>query len=278
MSDALVSTADLAAQRGAFDLVVLDASYHTPDAARDAAAEFVAGHLPGARFLDLAALRADDPRPMMLPAAAAFAARMQALGVGSASRVILYDDSPHHTAARAWWMLRGFGVRRVAILDGGLAKWRSEGRALERGTPSSAPGDFAATAYPVVRTLDEVRANIATAAEQLVDARPAPRFTGKEPDLRPGMPSGHIPGSLNLPQSRLFAADGTWLAGDALAAAFADAGVDLDRPVVTTCGSGITAAVLAFGLHLLGREAALYDGSWAEWGADPATPKATGAA
>jgi len=277
--DALVTTEWLAGELGARDLRIVDATYVDAATGRDAAAEYDAAHIPGAVFLDLATLRDTDAElPNTVPGPAKFASRMQALGLGDGCRIVLYDSSPWRTAARAWFLLRLFGVRDVAILDGGIAKWRAEGRETAAGaeTPrhrhfTPQPGDVA------VRDLAAMTANLDSGAEQMVDARSAARFTGEEADPRAGVASGHIPGSKSLPYNRLFAADGTWKRGDALRAAFIEAGVDPDRPIVTTCGSGITAAVVAFGAHLLGNTAALYDGSWSEWGADPATPKAMGA-
>jgi thiosulfate/3-mercaptopyruvate sulfurtransferase len=272
--DPLVSTAWLADRLA--EVTVVDASYHLSDAGRDAAAEYRAAHIPGAVFLDLAALKdAADPAPMMLPPASEFAARMSAIGVGNDSPVVLYDDSPHRTAARAWWMLTGFGARAIAVLDGGFARWRAEGRPVQSGVTLPGPARFEPHGRPAVRDKAAILANLDSLAEQLVDPRPAGRFTGREPDIRPGMPSGHIPGSINLPLAALFDADGRWKSPAELRAAFEGAGVDLGRPIVTTCGSGITASATLFALHLIGVDAALYDGSWAEWGADPATPKAT---
>ena len=176
-------------------------------------------------------------------------------------------------------MLRLFGAHNVAILDGGLAKWQAEGRQTATGKETPRHRHFTTWAdLKGVRDLDQMKANVASGAEQVLDARSAARFTGAEEDPRPGTAPGHIPGSKNLPQGAVFNADGTWKTGDALKAEFDKAGIDLSKPLVTTCGSGITASVLAFGAHLLGNEAALYDGSWSEWGGDPSTPKATGTA
>jgi len=273
--DALVSTAWLADALDAPDLRILDCTYLDPALGRDATAEHRAGHIPGARYLDLA--RISDPDtvlPTMLPPPALFAAEVGALGVGDGDRVVLYDESPWRTAARAWFSFRSFGLR-AAILDGGLAKWRAEGRPLATGIgPATQRPLTLRTARSGVRDLAAVRAGLASGGEQLVDARSAPRFTGTEPDPRPGVAAGHIPGSVNLPYPRLFAPDGTYLPRPELARAFAAAGVDLDRPVVATCGSGVTAATIAFAAHLLGRDVPVYDGSWTEWGGDPATPKA----
>ncbi|AXJ95755.1 MULTISPECIES: 3-mercaptopyruvate sulfurtransferase [unclassified Sphingomonas] len=280
--DALVTTAWLAQEMGASDLRIVDATYFANfpgEAPRDAAAEYEAAHIPGAVFMNLGELRdTDSDLPMMLPSAEKFASRMQSLGLGDGSRIVLYDNSPHHTAARAWWMLRTFGAHDVAILDGGFAKWQAEGRETASGRETSRHRHFTVWVdTKTVRTLDQMKANVDSRAEQVIDARSAARFTGEEPDPRPATHAGHIPGSKNLPQGQLFNADGTWKTGDALRRAFADAGVDLDRPMVATCGSGITAAVLAFGAHLVGKDMPIYDGSWSEWGADRSTPKAMGA-
>ena len=277
--DALVTTEWLAAELGASDLRVVDATYLDASSGRDAAADYEAAHIPGAVFMNLGELRdTDTDLPMMMPTAEKFASRMQSLGLGDGSRIVLYDSSPWHTSARAWWMLTTFGAHDVAILDGGWAKWQAEGRATASGKEQLRHRHFTVWADSKgVRTLDQMKANVDSAAEQVVDARSAARFTGEEPDPRPATHAGHIPGSVNLPYDQLFNADGTWKQGDALRQAFLNAGVDLDRGIVATCGSGITGSTLAFGLHLLGKSAALYDGSWSEWGADRSTPKATGA-
>ena len=206
---------------------------------------------------------------------------MQSLGLGDGSRIVLYDDSPYKSAARAWWMLsQVFGAHGVAILDGGLAKWKAEGRPLESGKPAIRHRHFTVWKNEkVVRTKAQILANLESGAEQLMDARGAARFTGEEGDPRPNVAKGHIPGSLNLPYGQMFNPDGSWKQGDDLRAAFDAAGIDLTRPLVATCGSGLTAATLVFGAHLLGKEdVALYDGSWSDWGSDPDTPKAMGAA
>jgi thiosulfate/3-mercaptopyruvate sulfurtransferase len=279
--DDLVSSAWLAERLGEPGLVVVDASAHLPDAGRDPRAEFGAAHIAGARFLDLDTLKDfASPVPAALPTAEQFAARMAEIGVRDGDRVVIYDDSGVKTSARAWFIFHLHGMREVALLDGGLGKWRAEGRPLESGAPVSSTGQVTPDRGPgTVRSKAEVLANIATGGEQLLDARGAGRFTGAEPEFRPGMPSGHIPGSRNLPFGQVLNPDGTFKDEAGLRQAFAEAGIDLDRPVVTTCGSGVTAAVLLFAMHLLGKEdVALYDGSWSEWGADPATPKATGPA
>jgi len=278
--DALVTTEWLANELGANDLRVVDATYVLASDGRDPATEFEAAHIPGAAFFDIAEIAdLNSPLPTMLPPPEKFASRMQSLGLGDGSRIVLYDNSPYRTAARAWWMLRVFGAHDVAILDGGFAKWQAEGRPVESGKPQHRHRHFTVWADDSqVRTLDQMKANVDSGAEQVLDARSSPRFTGEEPDPRPATHAGHIPGSKNLPYKQLFNDDGTWKTGDALKAEFEKVGIDLSKPLVTTCGSGITAAVLLFGAHLLGNEGALYDGSWSEWGADMSTPKAMGAA
>ncbi|TMM48828.1 sulfurtransferase [Qipengyuania marisflavi] len=275
--DNLVSTEWLAGQLGTPDLVVLDASMHLPDSGRDARAEFGQQHIPGARFLDLDSfVDSTSPVPKALPSAEQFAVRMGALGVPPGSRVVLYDDSMIRSSARGWFVCELYGIAQVAILDGGLAKWLAEGRPTESGM-----AEFPASDFPVPGTAREVRskadmlANCAACDEQVVDARDAGRFAGAE-----GSGSdGHIPGACNLPFGRLFAEDGTWKDPEAIRAEFTAAGIALDSPVITSCNSGMTASVLLFGLARAGKgDAALYDGSWLEWGADPATPKQSGPA
>lgn len=279
--ESLVSTEWLAGEMGASDLRIVDASWHLPDAARDAATEYAAAHIPGAVFMSLGEL-VDSAAPLdnTLPSAEKFASRMQSLGLGDGSRIVLYDDSPLKSSARAWFMLKLFGAHDVAILDGGLGKWKAEGRSLAEGKESLRHRHFTAWSDDrLLRTKADLLANLASGSEQVVDARGAGRFAGADPEPRPGVSPGHIPGSRNLPHGQLFNADGTYQDEADIKAAFEGAGIDLGKPVVASCGSGITASVLAFALDLLGKEdVALYDGSWAEWGSDADTPKATGTA
>ena len=276
--DSLVTTEWLAGEMGASDLRIVDCTKHLAGTGRDALAEYEAGHIPGAVFMDLADLT-DSANPVenMLPTAEKFASRMQSLGLGDGSRIVLYDASAVKTSARAWFMLKMFGAHDVALLDGGIAKWKAEGRPLAQGKEQLRHRHFTAWQDDSnVRTKADILANLHSKAEQVVDARGAARWSGADPDPRAGIAAGHIPGSLNVPFSDLYNADGTFKDKAGLKAAFEAAGVDLGKPVTTSCGSGVTASVLLFALSLLGKEdTALYDGSWSEWGADADTPKAT---
>ncbi|MFZ5625464.1 MAG: 3-mercaptopyruvate sulfurtransferase [Gemmatimonadota bacterium] len=250
-------------------LVVLDASWYLPGSGRDARAEYRAGHLPGARFFDLdAASDPASPLPHMLPPADHFAGCVSALGISDGDRVVIYDGSGTNLSApRVWWMFRVFGHGEVAVLDGGLKAWIAEGRPLESGEPAPArAGRFRARFDPsAVRDLAFMRENLHRRVAQVVDLRAAGRFLGIEPEPRPGLPSGHIPGSRNVPFTELVQPDGTVLPPDQLRARLERAGIDLNRPVVASCGSGTSACALALNLARLGIDAAVYDGSWTEW-------------
>lgn len=275
--DALVSADWLAAHLRDADVRVLDGSWHMPQARRDPRAEFLAAHIPGAVFFDIDAI-ADHttPLPHMLPTPDAFAQAVGDLGIGTGDRVVVYDTRGVVSAARVWWTFRAFGHDAVAVLDGGLPKWKAEGRPLENGDAKPVKRTFRATRRPeLVRDLAAMRDNVTGRREQVLDARSAGRFTATEPEPRAGLRGGHIPGSLNLPSDTLLRPDGTLLSPADLRKRFDAAGVDFSRPVTTTCGSGITASVLAFGLHLLGHQrVAVYDGSWTEWGGRADTPVA----
>ena len=274
-ASALVTSEWLAANLGRRNVRVVDGSWHMPHLGRNARAEFAEAHIPGAVFFDIDAIA--DTRsslPHMLPSAAAFARHMSGLGIGDRDRVIVYDSRGVVSAARVWWTFRAFGHDGVAVLDGGFARWRAEGRPTEAGTPAPRPRHFKARLRrSLVRDLATMRRNVKSKKEQVLDARSAGRFTATEPEPRAGLRGGHIPGSLNLPYDRLYDKDGSFLQGDALRRQFEASGLDLAAPVTTSCGSGVTASVLALALHVLGRrDVAVYDGSWSEWGARSDTP------
>jgi thiosulfate/3-mercaptopyruvate sulfurtransferase len=271
----LVTTTWLAGELGASDLRIVDGTWHMPQLKRDARGEFAEAHIPGAVFFDIDRIAdISVPLPHMLPSPEVFAASVGALGIGEDDRVVIYDVRGAISAARVWWTFRAFGHERVVVLDGGLRAWRAEGRPLEGGEAQTAPRRYTARFRPeLVRDLAAVRANLATKLEHVVDARSRGRFAGIEPEPRAGLRGGHIPGSLNVPYEELYQDDGRFLPPHALRSAFAKAGVELSQPIVTSCGSGITACVLALGLYVIGREdVAVYDGSWTEWGGRVDTP------
>ena len=273
--DPLVSTEWLAAHLGEPDLKVVDATFYLPHLQRDARAEFEQAHLPGAVFFDIATITDHaNPLPHMLPDARDFAHAVGALGIASGDRVVAYGGRGLIASARVWWTFRVFGHERVAVLDGGAAKWKKEGRPVESGMPAPTPQRFAATLHKdLVADLDRVLATLERRDAQIIDARSRGRFAGTEPEPRAGLRGGHIPGSLNLPYDELYRPDGTLRPESELSDAFVKAGLDPARPVITSCGSGVTASVLALALHLLGRrDVAVYDGSWSEWGAHPDVP------
>ena len=276
--DTLVSTEWLARNLGQSDLAIVDSSAFLPKDGRNPNAEFLDAHIPGARFLDINRV-ADrtNPAPHMLPSAAEFGRAMTELGVGRDDRIVVYDNSPLRTAARGWFMFRHFGAERVAILDGGFQKWRAEGRPAESGDARPRQARFEAQARSdEVVTKDQL---LAGTGLPILDARGKARFEGSEADPRPNVGVGHIPGSRNLPFASLYDEDGTLKSDDELRAAFEKLQVDPTGDFIATCGSGVTANSLIFAAQRLGgRRGKLYDGSWSEWGADPATPKVQGPA
>lgn len=276
--ESLVSTQWLADHLGEPGLTIIDSSWHMPASGRNGREEYLQAHIPGARFLDIDEVSdGSNPAPHMLLPAAEFRRMMERAGIGSDGRLVVYDNSPLRTSARGWFMLRYYGVTDVAILDGGFGKWVSEGHPVGAGEPEARNVTFHASERPSrVVTKEQILAGLSCA---FVDARGKPRFEGSEPEPRPGIASGHIPGARNIPYSSLYAEDGTFRSREELQTLFDDAGANAAQPFVASCGSGVTAASLIFAAHLIGNnETRLYDGSWSEWGADPATPKELGPA
>lgn len=277
----LVSTDWLSRHLGAPDLRILDGSWYLPDARRDPKAEYTAAHIPGARYFDIDDIcdSASD-LPHMAPPVEKFVSRMRAMGIGDGHRVVIYDGAGMFSAARVWWLFRLMGKRDVAVLDGGLPKWQAEGHPVEDIEPIMRDRHFTASRDAgLVKDVTQVAAAAKLGSHQIIDARSPGRFAGTEPEIRPGLRSGHIPGSRNVHYTTLLNPDGTMKDVDALRAVFEAAGVDPDRPAITTCGSGVTASILSLALERIGhRTHSVYDGSWTEWGAYPDLAIETGPA
>jgi thiosulfate/3-mercaptopyruvate sulfurtransferase len=277
-SDFFVSTEWLAERLGDPDIAVVDGSWHLPMLKRDARSEYLAAHIPGAVYFDIDAVAdTSNPLPHMLPTSDAFAAAVGALGIDDKQRIVVYDSPGLSSAPRVWWTFRIMGATQVVILDGGLSKWQAEGRPVDTGDTTLAPRTFNARFdAAAVFALDQIRDGVAAGAFQFVDARSRERFLGEAAEPRPGVRSGRVPGTCNLPFPELIE-DGPLKDPESVRRAFAAAGVDLDRPIVTSCGSGVTAAILTLALETVGvTGTGLYDGSWAEWGGSDDTEVATG--
>ena len=279
-ADPLVSTAWLAQHLDAPDVRIVDASWFMPGSPRDAKAEFAERHIPGAVFFDIDEIAdTDSPLPHMLPSPVKFSARVRKLGLGDGSRIVVYDSSGILGAARVWWTFRVMGHEDVAVLDGGLPAWLAEDRPTDDHDPQPGERHFSPrVASDLVRDLNQIKRVLDNGREQVVDARPAPRFKGEVPEPRAGLRSGHMPGALNVPVGSVIAPDGRMKSAEEIRAVFEDAGIDLKKPIVTTCGSGITASVLALALARTGKDrVGVYDGSWSEWGGRDDTAVVTGA-
>ena len=278
----IVETDWLAAHLKTPGLVIFDGSWHLPTANRNAKAEYLAEHIPGALFFDIDDLIDEkSPLPHMLPSTVKFASRMKKMGVGDGMRIVVYDTVGLFSAARVWWTFRAMGHQDVAVLNGGLKKWKAEGRPIEDGppVPRTARHFTPLLNGSLVRDLDDMKGYVARGDMQIVDARPKARFEGTDPEPRPGLRQGHIPGSRSVPSTTILNADGTLKSKPELEKIFRDAGIDPHDPVVTTCGSGVTASMLSLALAVIGQtNAAVYDGAWAEWGQDNGLPIETGAA
>ncbi|RUO97734.1 3-mercaptopyruvate sulfurtransferase [Hyphomicrobium sp.] len=278
----IVETDWLADHLSSPDLIILDGSWHLPTENRDAKKEYLAEHIPGALFFDIDDLSDEKSSlPHMLPSTVKFASRMKKMGIGDGARIVVYDTTGIFSAARVWWTFRAMGHRDVAVLNGGLKKWKAEGRPTEDGPPPKRSERHYTPLQntEILRDLEDMKALLKKNGVQIVDARPAGRFEGKVPEPRPGLRQGHIPGSKNLPSQKLLNPDGTYKSADELKKLFADIGIDPSKPVVTTCGSGVTASMLALALAVVGQtNAAVYDGSWAEWGQENGLPIETGPA
>ncbi|WP_439122003.1 3-mercaptopyruvate sulfurtransferase [Marivita sp.] len=275
----LVSTEWLASHMRDPDLRILDGSFYLPDTGRDAKAEYAAGHIPGARFFDIDEI--SDSRsdlPHMAPPIEKFMSRMRAMGVGDGHQVVVYDGAGLFSAARVWWMFKLMGQNDVAVLDGGLPKWIAEGREVEDLPPIVRDRHMTVRRQAhLVKDVTQVSAASKLRDQEIIDARSPGRFRGEEPEPRPGMRGGHIPGSKNVHYASLLNADQTMKSPDETRTIFEAAGVDLAKPAITTCGSGVTAAILSLAMARMGKDNhSLYDGSWSEWGMFPTVPVATG--